>query len=159
MGLKREMSLSNDENNLEKIRTQNPSQETLNIDQSNKSSRREFLHKRYKIPQEAFSKVPGYCDNSLYYLSKMDLNLLKHHEVLDTNQKLPKQRGNSSFTIEVDRSESPVPRLNRSFRGSESRVSSRPRSNQMAFGYRLPPTQKMMERVYNILKEKKVICL
>ncbi len=131
-----------DDNAPNKQKGYNYSHATLESEKPNKLQNKGW-NRGYRLPKNGLSQAPGYCDNSLYYLSPMDLNLLAQNEALGKGHPSTQMKGNSSFTV----NQSPTPQFAGSSRTLSSQHSSRPRTPQSQLGHRLLKTQKKVERV------------
>jgi len=116
----------------------------------------------YKILRGRLSRTPGLCDNSLYYMSPMDLAVLKKGGLIDGENKSAKKRINATYIEEFERSDSPLARGAKSFMADESidmdqnnRLSGKKYGLQPIIG--VPnslKTEKMIERVKDLYKNQ-----
>lgn len=110
----------------------------------------------FKIVKGRLSHTPGLCDNSLYYMSPMDIAVLKKGGLIEGGIKSSaKKRINATYIEEFERSDSPPARVAKSFMADESIEMDQ---NNIASGKKsglrpivgvpnLLKTEKMIERV------------
>jgi hypothetical protein len=112
----------------------------------------------YKILRGRLSQTPGLSDNSLYYMSPMDIAVLKKGGFIDgENKSTAKKRVNATFIEEFDRADSPA-RGAKSFMADQSidmdqiigLSGKRPGLQPVAGVPNFPKTDKMIERVNNL---------
>ena len=100
------------------------------------------------IHQKELPNAPGFCDNSMYFFSPMDLMVLKKNQLINDGRRSAHQRSRSQFNTELSQTGSPPSREAKSFIGDESSFQHKEKSGIMTpIRNKLPPTQKAMERV------------